>query len=115
MERSQEAQNFEQRLKQLVAMARKNKDILEIDTINDFFKELNLDPNQIDKLYEYLESNGIVVMNPNDGPMDDDILLELDDSEEIPELEDLNLSKRNVGRPGKTIFKGNRKLSAPHH
>ncbi len=90
MERSQEAQNFEQRLKQLVAMARKNKDILEIDTINDFFKELNLDPNQIDKLYEYLESNGIVVMNPNDGPMDDDILLELDDSEEIPELEDLN-------------------------
>ena len=41
MEQNNEMQNFEQRLKQLVAKARSNKDVLEVDTINDFFKEMN--------------------------------------------------------------------------
>lgn len=91
MDEPSAVQNFEQRLKQLVSMARKNKDVLEIDTINDFFKEMNLDPSQIDRIYEYLEGNGIVVINPNEGSMDDDdILLDIDDSDEVPELEDLD-------------------------
>lgn len=91
MEEKNEIQSFEQRLKQLVSMAHKNKDILEIDVINDFFKEMNLEPNQIDRIYEYLESHGILVINPNDALLDDDdILPDLDDIEEIPELEDLN-------------------------
>lgn len=86
-----EISNFEQRLKQLVAIAKKNKDVLEIDTINNFLKDMNLDANQVDRLYEYLDSNEIIVMNPNEAPNDeDDMLLDLDDSDEITELEDLN-------------------------
>ena len=38
MSQHNEMQNFEQRLKQLVAKARSNKDVLEVDKINDFFK-----------------------------------------------------------------------------
>ena len=93
MEQNTEMQNFEQRLKQLVAMARSNKDVLEVDTINDFFKEMNLEVSQIDKIYEYLDAHGILVMSPMNGEdlPDDDELLELDDNEEaLAELEDLN-------------------------
>ena len=93
MEQKNEMQNFEQRLKQLVAMARSNKDVLEVDTINDFFKEMNLEVSQIDKIYEYLDANGILVMSPLNGDEmpDDEELLELDDAEEaLVELEDLN-------------------------
>ena len=78
MEQNNEMQNFEQRLKQLVAKARSNKDVLEVDTINDFFKEMNLEVNQIDKIYEYLDAHGILVMSPMPGedmPDDDELPL----------------------------------------
>ena len=93
MDQSNEMQNFEQRLKQLVAMARSNKDVLEVDKINDFFKEMNLEVSQIDKIYEYLDAHGILVMSPMTGEdlPDDEELLEIDDAEDaLAELEDLN-------------------------
>ena len=92
MSQNNEIQNFEQRLKQLVAMARSNKDVLEVDKINDFFKEMNLEVSQIDKIYEYLDANGILVMSPMSEDMpDDEELLEIDDAEDaLAELEDLN-------------------------
>ncbi|MBQ8798015.1 MAG: RNA polymerase sigma factor RpoD [Lachnospiraceae bacterium] len=92
MEANNDIQIFEQRLKQLVAMARSNKDVLEVDKINDFFKEMNLEVSQIDKIYEYLDAHGILVMSPMSDEMpDDEELLELDDAEDaLAELEDLN-------------------------
>jgi len=93
MEQTNAIQNFEQRLKQLVAMARSNKDVLEVDKINDFFKEMNLEVSQIDKIYEYLDAHGILVMSPmsDEDLPDDDELLELDDADEaLAELEDLD-------------------------
>ena len=92
MSQNNEMQNFEQRLKQLVAMARSNKDVLDVDKINDFFKEMNLEVSQIDKIYEYLDANGILVMSPMSEDLpDDEELLEIDDAEDaLAELEDLN-------------------------
>ena len=80
--------NFEESLKELLAFANANKGIVEVDKVNDFFKELNLDVRQIDKIYEYLEAHNIVVLNPveEDEP-DDDTLLELEESEEAALLE----------------------------
>jgi RNA polymerase primary sigma factor len=76
--------NFEERLKELVAFAHKNKGVIEVEKVNDFFKELNLDVTQIDKIYEYLEANNIVVLNITDDEEepDDDILLELETEED---------------------------------
>ena len=92
MDQNNEIQNFEQRLKQLVAMARSNKDVLEVDKINDFFKEMNLEVSQIDRIYEYLDAHGILVMSPMSEELpDDEELLEIDDAEDaLAELEDLN-------------------------
>ena len=87
-----EIATFEARLKELLAMAHANKDVLEMDKINDFFKEMNLEASQIDKIYEYLEGHGIVVISSVDEDEPDDAaLLELGDEEELlNDAEDLN-------------------------
>jgi RNA polymerase primary sigma factor len=88
----EQVNSFEVRLKELVAFANDNKGVIEVDKVNDFFKELNLNVRQIDKIYEYLEANNIVVLNPTDeDDPDDDILIELeDDVDVIAEAEDLS-------------------------
>jgi len=80
--------NFEEKLKELLAFANANKGVVEVDKVNDFFKELNLDVRQIDRIYEYLEAHNIVVLNPveEDEP-DDDTLFELEESEEVALLD----------------------------
>lgn len=83
---------FEARLKELVAFANDNKGVIEVDKVNDFFKELNLNVRQIDKIYEYLEANNIVVLNPTDDdePSDDAILEMEDDADILGDVEDLS-------------------------
>lgn len=83
---------FEARLKELVSFANNNKGVIEVDKVNDFFKELNLNVRQIDKIYEYLEAHNIVVLNPSDeDEPNEDALLELEeDSETLSETEDLS-------------------------
>lgn len=88
----EQASSFEARLKELVAFANDNKGVIEVDKVNDFFKELNLNVRQIDKIYEYLEAHNIVVLNPNeeDEP-DEDALLDLEsETEVIADTEDLS-------------------------
>lgn len=82
---------FEEKLKELMAFAKKNKGVIEVEKVNDFFKELNLEVNQIDKIYEYLEANNIAILNITDdeGP-DDDAILELEQDEEAVLTEDLS-------------------------
>ncbi len=85
--------SFEARLKELVSFANRNKGVIEVDKVNDFFKEMNLNVRQIDKIYEYLESHNIVVLNPaEDDEPDDDLLMEMDDDTELlAEADDLSL------------------------
>lgn len=79
--------NFEEKLKQLVTFSKKNQGILEIDKLNDFFKEFNLDVDQVDKIYEYMESHNIVVLTPAepDDEPNESVLLELEKDSEISE------------------------------
>lgn len=82
---------FEEKLKELLSIAKKNKDVIEVDKVNDVFKELNLDPSQIDKIYEYLEANNIAVLNlSNDDEPDDASLLDIEQDEELSLTEDLS-------------------------
>ncbi|MBO5199240.1 MAG: RNA polymerase sigma factor RpoD [Lachnospiraceae bacterium] len=85
--------SFEARLKELVSFANRNKGVIEVDKVNDFFKEMNLNVRQIDKIYEYLEAHNIVVLNPSeDDEPDDDILMDMDDEAEyLADVDDLSL------------------------
>lgn len=86
--------DFLTKLEGLVEIARKNKDVIESDRLNDYFKSLNIDSGNYEKIYDYLESNGITIMNIND--MDDDLfddtLPEVDDDADLDIGDDITLS-----------------------
>ena len=84
--------SFEAKLKELLALAKAHKDVLEMNKVNDFFKGFELSPAQIDKIYEYLEAHGIVVLTaPEEDEPNEDALLDMDHEDEILlEAEDLN-------------------------
>ena len=81
---------FEEKLKALLAFAKKNNHVVEVEKVNNEFKELNLEEHQIDKIYEYLESNNIVVLNlASDDEPDDSAILEIEQEDDVA-LEDLS-------------------------
>ena len=89
---------FGEKLKQLVAHGKKNKSILELQEINDFFSDMELDAEQMEKVYEYLEANHIDVLRVSG---DGDGIEELDDvddsdivltDEDVVDMEKIDLS-----------------------
>ena len=71
-------QKFEEKLKELIQWGKKKKSILELQEINDFFHDMELDPEQMEKVYERLEANNIDVLRIGgdvDDVSDDDIIL----------------------------------------
>ncbi len=51
------------RLKDLVALGRSKNGVLDYKEIMDFLGDIDLDPDQIEKIYEYLDSQGLEVAN----------------------------------------------------
>jgi RNA polymerase primary sigma factor len=50
------------RIKELVAIGKKKKNALEYKEVMEFLGDVDLDPDQVDKVYEYLESQGIDII-----------------------------------------------------
>ena len=61
---------FEERLKELLAIAKKKKNVLEYQEISDFFAEFSLEEEQFDKILEMLEQSNIDVLRITE---DDDV------------------------------------------
>lgn len=77
---SPEKSDFLNSLNDIVNIAHKNKDVIETDRLNDYFKSLNLNSSSYEKICDYLEANGITVIDMNDIEGDD-----FDDA--LPEVE----------------------------
>ena len=77
-------QKFLERLKELVALGKKKKSILEIQEINDFFRDMDLSTEQMERVFEYLEANNIDVLRINSDD-DDDVDLDaiMSDEEDV--------------------------------
>ena len=82
-------EQFYKKLPELLAIAKKKKNMLEYQEISDYFKEFNLTPEQIEKVLEYLEANHVDVLRIAD---DDDILIDDEDTEADIEVEKLDLT-----------------------
>ena len=67
---------FQEKLKELLALGKKKKNILEYQEISDFFKELNLDAEKFELVLDYLEHNGIDVLKISDSDDDDEVEVE---------------------------------------
>ena len=84
-------EKFQQKLKELLALAKKKKNMLEYQEISDFFADMQLDAEQFDKILDFLEANNIDVLRITEDDSDDEILLEVDDDDDI-EVEKIDLS-----------------------
>ncbi len=85
-------EKFQQKLHDVLAFAKKKKNMLEYQEISEFFKELCLDAEQLEKVLEFLESNGVDVLRITDDGDEDDILLEMEEGGEDIEVEKIDLS-----------------------
>ena len=86
------AAKFEEKLKEILVMAKKKKNILEYQEISDFFAEFELDPEHMEKVLDYLEANNIDVLRiTGDGDEPDDALLLAEDDDDV-DVEQIDLS-----------------------
>lgn len=84
-------EKFQIKLGELLALAKKKKNMLEYQEISDFFSDMQLDAEQFEKILDFLEANNIDVLRITDDDVDDEMLLDVDDEDEI-EVEKIDLS-----------------------
>ncbi|WP_334195650.1 sigma-70 family RNA polymerase sigma factor, partial [Muricomes intestini] len=84
-------QKFDERLKELVALGKKKKSILELQEINDFFNDMELDADHMEKVFEYLESNNIDVLRISSDEDDVDVEVIISDEDEV-DMENIDLT-----------------------
>ena len=80
---------FSEKMKELLALAKKKKNVLEYQEISDFFSDMELDAEQFDKILEFLEHNNVDVLRITDD--DDDSNIILSDEDEV-DMEQIDLS-----------------------
>ena len=88
------AQKFLERMNELVALGKKKKSILDVQEINDFFTDMELTTDQMEKVFDYLEANNIDVLRIS-GDTDDDADMDIDgiiSDEEDVDMENIDLS-----------------------
>ncbi len=82
-----------QKLKDILALAKKKKNMLEYSEISDFFADMNLNEEQLDGVLEVIENSGIDVLRVSDTdddiPDDDDMVLSEEDE---VDMENIDLS-----------------------
>ena len=86
-------QKFLERMKELVALGKKKKSVLEVQEINDFFTDIELSPDQMEKVFDYLEANNIDVLRISADVDDTDV--DIDDmisGEDEVDMEHIDLS-----------------------
>ena len=89
-------QKFLERMNELVALGKKKKSILDVQEINDFFTDIELSPDQMEKVFDFLEASGVDVLritgNDEEMMLDDDLDMDKLDDEEDVELDKIDLS-----------------------
>ena len=82
--------DFTEKLKALLAYARKKKNVLEYVEVQDFFKGTDLTEEQCEKILDFLDNNGVDVLRITDDDEEEPLIL--DDEDEInPEEIDLSV------------------------
>ncbi|MCQ2501013.1 MAG: RNA polymerase sigma factor RpoD [Lachnospiraceae bacterium] len=93
-----EQEKLLEKLKELMELGKKNKNMLEFQEIKKHFQDFPVSDEQMDKVLEYMESHGIDVLRISENDMNQEELLimndedaNLDDEEEV-DMENIDLS-----------------------
>ena len=81
---------FREKLHSLPELGKKKRNSLEYQEISDFFRDMNLDEEKMEKVLDFLEANKVDVLRISDGDDEDDDII-LDDEDEV-EVEKIDLS-----------------------
>lgn len=82
---------FEEKVKELLAAAKKKKNVLEYQEISDFFTDMQLEEEQFEKILEVLEQNNVDVLRiTEDDDIDDEEII-LSEEDEV-DVENIDLS-----------------------
>ena len=98
-ERNEKEEKFQAKLKELLALAKKKKNVLEYQEISDFFKDSPLEVDQMEKVFDFLEASGVDVLRitENSG---DELLLDNDmDMDGMEDEEEVELDKIDLSVP----------------
>ena len=89
---------FKEKLAELLDFARKKKNVLEYQEVNDFFADYELEPDRVEHIYEYLENNGVDVLR---APIEshEEILDDIDDEVIEDDGEEIDLSAIDLTIP----------------
>lgn len=80
-------EKFQEKMKELLAFARKKKNVLEYQEINDFLADMELSADHIERIYEFLEAHNVDVLRMSDveNLSNEDELL--DESEDLANID----------------------------
>ncbi len=90
---------FSERLSGLVQTAKKNKSTLTYDEMESYFRDIPLKDNDIEKIMDFLETNGIEVLKTGDQQDDEDLLLIPDDDEVAEDEQEIDLMNIDLTVP----------------
>ena len=79
---------FEEKLKELQAMAAKKKNVLEKTEVDEIFADMNLSDEDQDRITEYLDSLSIEVLSTTEEPVDLDLDLDLNMDIDLENVDD---------------------------
>ncbi|MDD7402840.1 MAG: RNA polymerase sigma factor RpoD [Butyribacter sp.] len=89
-------QKFKEKLGALQQLAKSKRNVLELAEINSFFNDIGLDEEKTELVIEFLEKEGVDVLRiPEGKETDEEIMLEMEASGEVPddeEIEKIDLS-----------------------
>ena len=83
---------FDEKVKELLNMAKKRKNVLEYQEISEFFADMPLEEEQFEKILEVLEQNNVDVLRITEEDDVDDAEIILTDEDEDVDVENLDLS-----------------------
>ena len=86
---------FAEKVKELLNMAKKKKNVLEYQEISDFFADMPLEEEQMENVLEYLDQNNVDVLRITDDDDVDDEEIILTDEDEV-DVENIDLSVPEV-------------------
>ena len=93
-----EKTKFQQKLRELLVYAKQKKNVLEGQEIVEFFKDTDLDEKKLEKIYDFLEKQGIDILRFQEEKEADSILMEPDDAD-LEEDEDVDVENIDLSVP----------------
>lgn len=85
---------FEEKMKDLLTIAKKKKNVLEYQEISDFFSDITLEEEHFDKILETLEQNNVDVLRiiDDDDDVSDEEIIMIDEEDVDVDVENIELS-----------------------